>query len=879
MMASTARILGSLEELGFDIHEGDMAPFDGPLPLVAGTAWHEQTAQLVLVAGSEGAEFDEDRWGELLFAAGGLRHHLSGGDRPAFGTPVVLALVDGEVKDRLRHVVEDLAANYALFDRVDLNLVSPAATKDPEELDAALAPLLPRCRAVGDDDAIGSEVLRRFWRDLRVEIHELAGREPKDAIFDRWRERVGADLANALIEDADRVSELEAPVPVKELNLSNFRSFEKETIVFGNVTILHGANGSGKTSVIEALELLWASDTQRRPSNDVDESTPAAYARHLRRAGDEDFAVSGTFESGDDVDAVTALADEPRAELARCVLTQDHVTSLVNSPPRRRMQALVEITGLEIPDLDLRTARIRDEARRRLDSALADCGMDLVATASTNGLEHLRDELKGGYVDWIPSVSDLVGAEAALAESSGGTYQAHGWSHHSGLSSLLVELDAKLEELSKRLEDRSGAVSALVEAQREVRALAAQARERARPLMALADRLMSALSTARLRNRPERVGPVPPGVAASWHAHAQGLSSAAEGFDDAMGSIDDEAWRARLEDYVKAIRGAAERAPLGELRRLAADVSTQPEHGRVDVPPALFVEAFFDRAPAKPGSMLAPLRELSQGLNRYASKLEELAGELAAHPAASFVERRERILEAVARYQVARAIRRRGPIDRASTNLLSDLLKTRLEPVWQELVRAMSRFEWYFKPLRVNPEGKELVIGGGATLHDDLDIRMLLNSAERTVVGLSWFLAMHLLQPPDRRRVLVLDDPAGALDSSNLAGFIATLRAFVRLVRPEQLIVATHSETTALTLEEELAPVGSWPVEVVRIRCRRDGDSSVAQAADPVVESADLGRRRHSSGLATRQMQLISRPVHVQPASGAFCAGVSGASM
>lgn len=101
---------------------------------------------------------------------------------------------------------------------------------------------------------------------------------------------------------------------------------------------------------------------------------------------------------------------------------------------------------------------------------------------------------------------------------------------------------------------------------------------------------------------------------------------------------------------------------------------------------------------------------------------------------------------------------------------------------------------------------------------------MLLNAAERSVVGLGWFLALHMMQPPEHRRVLVLDDPAGGFDSINQAGFMSTLRAFVRLLRPDQLVLATHDEALALMLEEELEPVAGWPKEVFHLRCSRDED-------------------------------------------------------
>lgn len=59
------------------------------------------------------------------------------------------------------------------------------------------------------------------------------------------------------------------------------------------------------------------------------------------------------------------------------------------------------------------------------------------------------------------------------------------------------------------------------------------------------------------------------------------------------------------------------------------------------------------------------------------------------------------------------------------------------------------------------------------------------------MLGLAWFLALHMLQPKKRRAVLVLDDPTSAFDSLNTAGFTSTLRALTRLLRPEQVVIAT----------------------------------------------------------------------------------------
>ena len=122
------------------------------------------------------------------------------------------------------------------------------------------------------------------------------------------------------------------------------------------------------------------------------------------------------------------------------------------------------------------------------------------------------------------------------------------------------------------------------------------------------------------------------------------------------------------------------------------------------------------------------------------------------------------------------------------------------------------------------PSGRKLVFGGLATTQQDLDARLVLNAAEGTALGIAWFFALHMLQPPERRKVLVLDDPVSVFDGPNLAGFVSTLRSFTRLTRPEQIIVTTHDDVIASLLVEELGPVEQWPPAATLLRCERDQD-------------------------------------------------------
>jgi hypothetical protein len=178
-------------------------------------------------------------------------------------------------------------------------------------------------------------------------------------------------------------------------------------------------------------------------------------------------------------------------------------------------------------------------------------------------------------------------------------------------------------------------------------------------------------------------------------------------------------------------------------------------------------------------------------------------------------------------------MRNAGPILNASEKLVSELLQQRLAPAVRELVASIVRFEWYFQPLLIPDQGRKVLLGGLATNRPDLDARLLLNSAERTALGIAWFLALHLLQPADRQRVLVLDDPISAFDAPNQAGLTSTLRAYVRLTRPEQLIIATHDDHVAATLAQELAPVEGWPAHAATVRCQRDSSDATTIRLEP----------------------------------------------
>ena len=836
MSDATAQVLAHLTRVGFHSRSGPLAPFDEELPLVTGVAWDVDTAQLALLA-EWSADDSDDAWRQLLFAASGLRHQLAGDRAAAFGPPVVLAIVDDEGERRLRDLAEDLSERYALFNRIDLNLVRGAALEDDDTLDLALAPLLPKCRTLLGQEISYAEV-QRFWGVLRAEVMDAA--LELDDVFAPYREAAGRAGADALIGDPNDRSELPAPAPVRTLTLRNFRSFADAQITLEPITVLHGPNGGGKTSIVEALEIAWAGRSQRQPE-DVETHD---YARHLPRDGDGDFEVRR------DEDAKASVADQPRAELRRSVLGQDTLGDLVSAAPDERYASLLALTGLEIPDLSARTDELVANAKREVDVVLSAAGLQPLRRRDSDGLKHLREALRAGFASRLPATADLVALEATVADASRDTFE--GWPWHDGQAAeALARADAIVAGALDGDSDSDVIVEVLDAARDAVDGLVALRHRAAAGVRGLLGLLLErtaavAPSTEDAASREE----LPSGVAVRWLAHGRAIADAAERFRTDAADLS-EHWQTGLLGYVEALERAAEAVPRTELERIAW---TTPERERGDEPAHEIDESAFRRAgfsatPASLEIVQSPLVELLAELDRQADALMALSAELDQHPARTFAEHAPRVLRALCRFQLARKLRRAGPIKRASEQIVEELLQGRLAPVLRELVAAIVRFEWYFKPLHVSEEGRAVVLGGLATSKPDLDARLLLNAAERTVVGVAWFLALHLLQPASRRRVLVLDDPTGAFDLANQAGFVSTLRAFVRLTHPEQIVVTTHDDALAAVLAEELAPVDQWPAGVARIRCQRDSaDASVArpewiEAASRATseESARLG--------------------------------------
>src|ERR1039458_2220549 len=78
---------------------------------------------------------------------------------------------------------------------------------------------------------------------------------------------------------------------IKMLQLQNFRSYEKATIVFDQFNVLLGRMGAGKTSQLHALALLMAGE------NPIVNGKSEGLAREVR-LGQDEFHIAASFSDG-----------------------------------------------------------------------------------------------------------------------------------------------------------------------------------------------------------------------------------------------------------------------------------------------------------------------------------------------------------------------------------------------------------------------------------------------------------------------------------------------------------------------------------------------------------------------------------------------------
>lgn len=834
-------VVSRLSAVGLKPTRGRISPFGQELPLVSGWVVDRETGLLALIAECE-EEWSDGPWRDVLFAVSGMRNSLADGQATALGPPVVLALTNTAADEQqLLELIETLTGEFLLFGRMDVSLVSAQRVMSAEgpvrdELDQALAPLLPVCReALRESWAVDPRALRSFGDELALKVDQLAGQ-----LVDELPDAMGEYVDAPRREFRDRLREA-VVVPEQpaiegiwsEINMHDFRAAGKLDVGVCAATVVEGLNGTGKSSLFEAAEILWTGTSTRQPP---DVSTEE-YAPHLYRAGEHPFRLEGVDPESSEDPTVREGLEGGLASLSRCVLHQDHLRQVVDLGEKERYAWFLDQTGLRAPRLRELHNDLHQEAFAELNRLLAAFGIDELPRRNLRIDTHLKKMLgPPDGLEWEGS-----SGSDALRHEVRETAEGHGWRYlpkaenPTGLDMRLRRFEELCAESAKRLRGSDELTEAAHTLERDFQ-LAAQAwREEALAIRRLV--ATPVIETATEQESVQRPQPVPPQIVSRWLASLTAIETQANELEAMCGQVDDKTWRERLVSYVGVLRSATRVVERDELAELRLEGDRSP---RTQLPPAVgpslldTVGLIAPEGASLPSEVATLIARLADRLDEEAHNLERLAGLVRRYPAVKLLGREDELLTVAARFSLARALEK--PISEAEATVLTRVTGESLRSVFAELVAALTRFEWYFKPARLSAKRDKLSMNGIVVDEDKLELRMLLNSGERSIVGLAWFLALHLLQDQTHRQILMLDDPFGGLDPNNRASAVATLRTFARLCKPRFFLVSTHDQELGEQLAREFGPANDWPREIGRIRFKRRSDNSVTVKRMPVCE-------------------------------------------
>jgi len=353
----------------------------------------------------------DEPWRELLFAVSGLRQELGAEVYPGIGSPVLIVILESaEHAHRLRSLTELLSAQYVLFSRLELNIVS--RTDELSDLDGALAPLLPRCRAALKAKAsIGSEMLCDLADEVALSVRSVSS-EVDELLRDSAVHAADA-FAGALTDVVRPASDHAGPIqPFHSVELKNFRAFAEQAFPLGTVNVVEGLNGTGKSSLVEALEILWSGTSIRKPT-DV---RPEEYDRALVRDGQDGWMIVGNTEATGDAVSASRTSKRNRS-VGRNVLVLEAADDVALSPSERRFSSLLEVTGLAIPALLATAEDLNREAKADLDRILSKLGIAPLLRRNARGIDHVRRGLRTLADRGHPPYARVAEAEAKLSEA------------------------------------------------------------------------------------------------------------------------------------------------------------------------------------------------------------------------------------------------------------------------------------------------------------------------------------------------------------------------------------------------------------------------------------------------------------------------------
>jgi len=158
---------------------------------------------------------------------------------------------------------------------------------------------------------------------------------------------------------------------LKEITICGFRGFNKKQTISldNNVVLIYGLNGSGKSSLVEALEWLFWGDISRRERSSCKSEYMTNYLRNIHYEGEENpfvevivilqgkeikikkelIGVTGFkyYINDEEVENLSSL-NINLEKSAKPILSQGEIKKFVDAEPKDRWEEISKILGIEI---------------------------------------------------------------------------------------------------------------------------------------------------------------------------------------------------------------------------------------------------------------------------------------------------------------------------------------------------------------------------------------------------------------------------------------------------------------------------------------------------------------------------------------------------
>jgi predicted ATPase len=192
---------------------------------------------------------------------------------------------------------------------------------------------------------------------------------------------------------------------VDSLRVRNFKCFQSEQIALQPLTLLTGANGAGKSSLLQALLLYWQARSERAPTVKLN----GPYLLQLGQALD---VLHGHGVSGEREVQIEIRQQERTLERCRLGATDDDATVLpvLERPDAPPAQTFVELTYLNAERIGPRqTMPVQSRAPEVTD--VGPQGEWTAQVLAQHGLKRIRREL-------VHPSSDRVGGNPSVAKQT-----------------------------------------------------------------------------------------------------------------------------------------------------------------------------------------------------------------------------------------------------------------------------------------------------------------------------------------------------------------------------------------------------------------------------------------------------------------------------